>query len=77
VPLLPGLSSSHNAFLTLLLTRAEWSRAELEAAAAERQIMLDGAMENINDAALDAFGAMLFDGDDPIYVQTELMENAA
>jgi uncharacterized tellurite resistance protein B-like protein len=77
VPLLPGLSSSHNAFLTLLLTRAEWSRAELEAAAAERQIILDGAMENINDAALDAFGAMLFDGDDPIYVQTELMENAA
>ncbi len=76
-PLLSGLTPSHNAFLILLLTQPEWSRAELEAAAGELQIMLDGAMESINEAALDTLGAMLFDGYDPIYIERELLENPA
>lgn len=74
-PMLSGLSPSHNALLVLLLTRSQWSRAELEAAAAERQIMLDGAMESINEATLDITGTMLIDGYDPIYIERELLEN--
>jgi tellurite resistance protein len=77
LPLLPGLNSAHNAFLTLLLTRTEWSRTDLESAAREKQIMLDGAMESINEAALDTFGTMLFDGYDPIYIEGEFLENLA
>jgi uncharacterized tellurite resistance protein B-like protein len=77
LPLLPGLNSSHNGFLAILLTRPEWSRADLEAAAREKQIMLDGAMESINDAALEAFGTILLEGDNRIYIQRDLMGNAA
>ncbi len=32
------------------------------------QIMLDGTLERINEAALDRFGDFLVEGDDPIYV---------
>jgi TerB N-terminal domain/TerB-C domain len=73
-PLLAGLSPSLNDFLVLILTRSEWSRAELEVAAQKTQIMLDGAMESINEEALNSFGTALLEGNDPIYIETELME---
>ena len=40
------------------------------------QIMLDGALESINEAALDLVGEPLTEGDDPIYVQQSILENA-
>ena len=72
--LLPGLDELHCAFARLLLTRPQWARAELDDAAADLGLMLDGALEQINDAAIDAFEAPLCEGDDPIDVDTELLE---
>lgn len=72
--LLPGLDEPHCAFARLLLTRPQWARAELEDAAADLGLMLDGALEQINDAAFDAFDTPLCEGDDPIDVDTELLE---
>ncbi len=72
----PGLSKAETEFLTLLLTKSEWTRQELAAAAAERNMMLDGTLEVINDASFDVLGEALLDGHDPIYVQTTLLENA-
>jgi tellurite resistance protein len=74
---LPGLDREHTAFLVLLLSRPVWSREELVAAATDMQVMLDGALERINDAALDTFGSLLVEGDDPVYVETELLEATA
>jgi tellurite resistance protein len=71
---LPELSLSDRAFLTLLLGKSEWSRAELLRAATEMQIMLDGTLERINEAALDHFGDALVEGDDPICVQQAILE---
>lgn len=71
---LPELSMSDHAFLTLLLGKSEWSRAELLHAATEMQIMLDGTLERINEAALDHFGDALVEGDDPICVQQTILE---
>ncbi len=36
--------------------------------------MLDGAMEQINEAAFEAFDEALFEGEDPISVNTKLLE---
>ncbi len=72
--LLPGLDEPHCAFARLLLTRPQWTRTELEDAAADLGLMLDGALEQINEAAFDALDAPLCEGDDPIDVDTELLE---
>lgn len=74
--LLPGLDSAHNQFLLLLLTRAQWTRGELQDAATDIQLMLDGALERINEAALDTIGEALLDGEDPVFVDQTLMETA-
>ena len=69
-----GLDEAHSALLRLLLSRPEWTRAELDDAAADLDLMLDGAMEQINEAAFEAFDESLFEGEDPISVNTELLE---
>lgn len=73
---LPGLDMAHDKFLSLLLTSSVWSRADLLRAASESQIMLDGALERINEAALDFSGEVLIEGDDPLYIQQSALENA-
>lgn len=69
-----GLDEDHSALLRLLLSRPEWTRAELEDAAADLDLMLDGAMEQINEAAFETFDEPLFEGEDPISVNTKLFE---
>lgn len=72
-PLL-NLDDAHAALLRLLLSRPEWSRPELEDVAADLDLMLDGALEQINEAAFDAFDEPLCEGDDPVTVNSELLE---
>lgn len=71
-----GLDEDHSALLRLLLSRPEWTRAELEDAAADLALMLDGAMEQINEAVFEAFDEPLFEGEDPISVNTKLLEKS-
>ncbi len=73
---LPGLTPRDQLFVTLLVSKSTWSREELLRSAAEMQIMLDGTLERINEAALDRLGDFLIEGDDPIYVQQILLEAA-
>jgi len=72
-----GLDGEHSAFLRVLLTRRSWSRAELQDIASDMEIMLDGALERVNEAALEKFDAPLAEGDDPIEVSHDLMENVS
>lgn len=69
-----SLDEAHGALLRLMLSRPSWSRSELEDAAADLDLMLDGALETINEAAFDAFDAPLCEGDDPVEVNLELIE---
>ena len=73
---LPGLTPVDRQFVTLLVSKSTWSREELLRSAAAMQIMLDGTLERINEAALDQLGDFLAEGDDPIYVQQTLFEVA-
>lgn len=72
-----GLDETHSALARLVLSRPQWTRRELEDAAADLNLMLDGALEQINEAAFDAFDIALCEGDDPIDVNTELLEKVA
>jgi uncharacterized tellurite resistance protein B-like protein len=73
-PTLLGLDAEHSAFLRLLLTRPSWSRAELEDMAADMELMLDGALERINEAALDTRERAVAEGDDPIEIAQDLLQ---
>jgi uncharacterized tellurite resistance protein B-like protein len=74
-PRLLGLDGEHSAFLRLLLTRHSWTRAELNDIAADMEMMLDGALERVNEAALEMFDARIAEGDDPIEIAQDLMES--
>lgn len=75
--LLPGLDADHLAFLRLLVSRTEWSRAELEDTASDMELMLDGALEHINDMAFEHFDMPITEGDDPVDINPEILENLA
>jgi hypothetical protein len=76
-PSLIGLDDTHSNFLRLLVTRVSWTRAELEDAASKLDLMLDGAMEQVNEAALDNWDEPLTDGDDPVEINQELAQRLA
>jgi uncharacterized tellurite resistance protein B-like protein len=61
-----GLHSPQATFLAELLKRPSWSRADLERLAAECQILLEGTLDAINDAALDRYEDLFVEGDGPI-----------
>lgn len=69
-----GLDEGHSALLRLILSRPQWARAELDDAAADLELMLDGALEQINEASFDTYDLPLFEGEDPIDVNSEVVE---
>jgi uncharacterized tellurite resistance protein B-like protein len=73
-PGIPGLDPSYVVFLRMLVSRPIWTRQELVDVAADMELMLDGALEQINEAALDNFDAPLVDGDDPVEINQEILE---
>lgn len=69
-----GLDEAHDALARMLLSRPEWSRAELLDVAEDLDLMLDGALEHINEASFDAHDIAFTEGDDPIKVSAEVLE---
>jgi sirohydrochlorin ferrochelatase len=63
-----GLDGRHSAFARAVAERAEWSRDDLEALAAKHNLLPEGALDTINEAALDRCGEPLCEGDDPVTV---------
>ncbi|GAA1450995.1 TerB N-terminal domain-containing protein [Mycobacterium cookii] len=59
-----GLDASHSALVRTLVTQDTWGRAEFEELAATWQLMPDGALDRINEAALDAVDELLLEDDD-------------
>lgn len=69
-----GLDEAHTAFARLLLSRPEWSREELLDVSADLDLMLDGALEHINEASFDHLDVAFTEGDDPVEVNAEVLE---
>ncbi|WP_245841558.1 TerB N-terminal domain-containing protein [Paraburkholderia ribeironis] len=72
-----GMDEAHSTFLRLLLSRPVWTRAELADAASDLDLMLDGAIEQVNEATLDHWDEPLIDGDDPIEINQEFAKRLA
>lgn len=70
-----GLDETHSAFARMLMSRPTWERAELLDVAHDLNIMLDGALEKLNEASLDEMDTTFTEGDDPIEVNAELIES--
>lgn len=72
-----GLSSRYEPFLTTVLAQEQWNRAELDGIARQQGVMLNGALEAINEWSLEQFGDLLLQEDGGnISVQTGLMGTA-
>jgi uncharacterized tellurite resistance protein B-like protein len=71
---LPQLDRAHAELLTIILGRAEWTRAEFEEVCADKGLMPDGAMERINDAAFTRFDEPLISGEDPLEISVQLFK---
>lgn len=69
-----GLDTSHSQLARLMLTQKEWSRSALQAHADSFGLMLDGALEHINEAAFDALDMPFVEGDDPFEINPDLPE---
>lgn len=63
-----GLDEFHWHLLNHLGQKGSWERSELEAIAQGQGLLLDGALENINEVAFDHCDEALTEGDDPIEV---------
>ena len=69
-----GLDAMNSSFLRYLSAKPIWSREELETAAAQRALLLDGSIEKINDAAFDACDQALLEGEDPVEVNAATLK---
>lgn len=69
-----GLDQAQSEFLRRLAAKSSWSRADLEALAGEHRILLDGVIEAINEATLDALGEPLLDGETQIEVNSNILK---
>ncbi len=69
-----GLDLAHSQLLQALAQKPEWQRAELEAIALALNLMLDGALEVINEAAFDQCDAAVIEGDDPFEVNADVLQ---
>jgi hypothetical protein len=72
-PRLLGLGADDSDLLHTLLTRLHWSQDELEELAADRGMMLSGALERINDASFEKFDRPLLEGEDPVELNPEVV----
>jgi hypothetical protein len=68
--MLPSLDLPHLQLLDALLERDHWTRHEVEDLARSRELMVDGALEHLNEAALEAFGDFLLTADGDVEVHT-------
>lgn len=71
---LVGLDLAHTSFVNQLVSRAEWTREELLDLASDLDLMLDGALERVNEAAFDAHDNPLTEGEDPVTINRDILE---
>lgn len=69
-----GLDQAYSAFARMLLSRPKWSREELSDLATDLDLMLDGALEHINEVSFDTHNIPFTEGDDPIEINAEILE---
>jgi hypothetical protein len=72
-PVVPGLDRSHGALLRDLAGRPSWTRAEFEALAAAHGLLPDGALDELNEVAIDTAGAPVAEGDATLDIADDVL----
>ena len=73
-PSILGLDEAHATLARMLLSRPQWTRSELRDVVGDLDLMLDGALEHINEAAFDLHDAALIEGEDPVIINRDVLE---
>ncbi|MEM5498128.1 TerB N-terminal domain-containing protein [Paraglaciecola mesophila] len=69
-----GLDQAHSQLYEKLCTQAQWSRNEVARICGDLNLMIDGAIETINDWAFDLVDAPVIEDDGEIYIDEEIVE---
>jgi hypothetical protein len=72
--LLQGLDAQHSTLLRALSARETWSREEFEALSSDLDLLPGGALETLNEAAFEQFDLPLTEGDDPLELVPETVQ---
>jgi uncharacterized tellurite resistance protein B-like protein len=68
------LDTSHNTLYQELIVKDQWARKEVMELCQKLGLMVDGAIETINDWSFDVVDAPVLEDDDDIYVDLEIVE---
>jgi len=69
----PGLDRAHDALLHTLGERPTWTREEFESLAAAHGVLPDGALDLLNEVAIDNVGAPVVEGDAVLTVADDVL----
>lgn len=69
-----GLDSLHFQLYQRLVSRDEWSKDEMIILGEELNIMINGAIEVLNDWAFELVDSPIVEGSDPYYIDLEIVE---
>ena len=69
-----GLDAAHSQLLRRLALRPQWTRREFDTISAELSLLPDGALDTINEAAVDVAGEPICEGADPIQLNRYAVE---
>lgn len=69
-----GLDKDHFELACILASRPTWARNDLTDLAADRNLLLDGALEHINEAFFETFNEPLFEGEDPLEINQNVLK---
>ena len=73
--MIDGLDAAHSAFANALTARSEWDRGAIEQMAESLELpFVDSALDIVNEAAIDACGEPLVEGDDPVELNPYAIE---
>ncbi len=69
-----GLDQAHSRLLGELATRSSWSRADFAELAAKHGVMPSGALDVINEVAMETAGEPVVEGDDELTVNDDALQ---
>ncbi len=69
-----GLDEAHATFLHILSQQPSWNRQDLIEVAQNNGLLLDGVLEVINEAAIERCDDALTEGDDPIELNPDVLQ---
>ncbi len=72
--LVAGLDRPHSLLLRVLAARPSWTPQEFAALASAHEVLPDGALDLLNEAALEATGAPVIEGDATLTVNVDVLQ---